>query len=334
MNIDPNDDQALTKLYKSGAKETPSSQLDRKILDYAVNKNRPGLGGSHFGGDWKVPLSLAASVLLVFTILVQLDKNPEQLPKDLPPLPSTEKKADVLSVPADSEFGYDKNRSLNEAFESPSESESQAKSNKNGIEFEAEESLGNSATPALPAIPENKVEARKKLQRQNQEVLSQPEAILEQSAPSDDYQPSSEAVQSREVSPQKTPQRAPELSKDSLKEPAKESAGKAKQSTVQENNGDRSATTESIERDEAIQLESNHAQQPASSREDDSLIVDKIEQEAEDEAEFAALPVDDWLLTIEKLIANENYAEAVRELEKFKQAHPEINVLDLESKIP
>ncbi len=37
---------------------------------------------------------------------------------------------------------------------------------------------------------------------------------------------------------------------------------------------------------------------------------------------------------IEKLIAKKDYAEAARQLQKFKQTHPKVNVEDLDSKIP
>jgi len=107
-NNQSHNDSALSKLYKSGVNESPSSQLDEKILNYAAKQNIHTSHSSHFDGGWKVPLSLAASVLLVFTILLQLDNNPEQLPKELPPLPTTNKTdADIffeaeesLDVPA------------------------------------------------------------------------------------------------------------------------------------------------------------------------------------------------------------------------------------------
>ena len=48
----------------------------------------------------------------------------------------------------------------------------------------------------------------------------------------------------------------------------------------------------------------------------------------------ANLPVGDWLLLIETLIAKKDYAEARRQIDKFKIAHPKVNVEDLEAKIP
>ena len=58
------------------------------------------------------------------------------------------------------------------------------------------------------------------------------------------------------------------------------------------------------------------------------------DSEAKREQEFAPIPVEDWLLMIEKLIARKDYAEAARQLQKFKQAHPKVNVEDLDAKIP
>ena len=54
----------------------------------------------------------------------------------------------------------------------------------------------------------------------------------------------------------------------------------------------------------------------------------------EEDLDFAPLPVEDWLLMIELLVAKKDYAEAARQLNKFKQAHPNVNVEDLDSKIP
>ena len=326
MKIDPNhdstqNDRALSRLYKSGAKNTPPPALDRKILDYAANNNKPGIGDSHFGGGWKVPLSLAASVLLVFTILLQLDKNPEQLPEELPPLPTSEK-PDILSVPVDHDFVEDENRSLNEALEA----QSKVNDNQDTIGLDVEEALKDHTTRVSPAVSENKAEARKKLQRQNQGVISQPKAILEQSAPSNNYRSRSEAEQKREIAPQETSQPIQEFSK--------EPTSKAKQSTAQENAAGENTTTENIGHKEAMQLESNPVLKPMPAGKDDSLILDKIGKKTEGAAEFATLPAHKWLQSIEELIINEDYAEASRQLKEFKQSHPEIDVADLEAKIP
>ncbi len=329
MNIDHNNDsaqndKALSKLYKSGVKNKPPLELDRKILDYAANKNKPGFNDSHFGGGWKVPLSLAASVLLVFTILLQLDKNPDQLPKELPPLPTSEK-ADIFSTPADSDLTNDKNRSLNET----SDSQPNPNDYNDVVGFDAEEALNDRAAPT---DSKSKAEARKKLQRQNQGVISQPESTLEQSAPNNDYRTRSEAEQKREITPQNTPKSMQDISK----EPAINSTNKAKQSSIQEyeNAAGENVATESIESEDAMLLESNQMQKSVPARKDGSLIGDETETKTGDTTEFATLPAKDWLQSIKELIKNEDYAEASLQLEKFKQAHPEINVSNLETKIP
>ncbi len=54
----------------------------------------------------------------------------------------------------------------------------------------------------------------------------------------------------------------------------------------------------------------------------------------EEDLDFVPLPVENWLLMIELLVAKKDYAEAARQLNKFKQAHPNVNVEDLDSKIP
>ena len=65
-----------------------------------------------------------------------------------------------------------------------------------------------------------------------------------------------------------------------------------------------------------------------------SASTSAVDSEARGEQEYASIPVGDWLLMIEKLIARKDYAEAARQLQKFKQAHPKVNVEDLDAKIP
>ena len=118
---------------------------------------------------------------------------------------------------------------------------------------------------------------------------------------------------------------------DRMQDPSKGVLDEQKQSTIQE--GSRStngAAAGTILREKSMDLESNqpqHAQEPMTQHREDAQI-------AEDESGFAPIPVEDWLLMIEKLIARKDYAEAARQLEKFKQAYPKVNVEDLEAKIP
>ena len=70
-------------------------------------ENAPLLSGSHFGAGWKVPLSLAAGVVLVFTLLVQLDRNPP--PSEIVSIPVGDKSRSE-STPADAagkDYGSD-----------------------------------------------------------------------------------------------------------------------------------------------------------------------------------------------------------------------------------
>lgn len=325
MSIESQDDQVLAQLYKKGAKETPSPELDRKILDYAAQKNTPAHGSSHFGGGWKVPLSLAASVILVFAILVQLDRSPEQL--EMPPIPTSDK-SDVKSVPMDELKTDDFSRSIGDKLATDRD-----------IGFEAEDLSGRIETQAPSTESPSKLESRKK--RELKETKSQPETTLEQSRQYDDYRLNNELeleqipAESPPVSspsakpkasnvpapvitrPTKTPERMQELSKDASRT--------RKSSTDQDGLGSANgAAVESVAPERAISVESNQTQQTQAG-EDASI---------EEEADFVPMPVEDWLLLIEQLLARKDYAEAARQLEKFKQAHPTVNVDDLESKIP
>jgi len=82
MNNETNnqkDNEVLTQLYKTGANETPPAKLNYEIIKYAadaqVNTESPIEGSSHFGGGWKVPLSMAACLVVVFGLLVQIDQG-------------------------------------------------------------------------------------------------------------------------------------------------------------------------------------------------------------------------------------------------------------------
>ena len=88
----------------------------------------------------------------------------------------------------------------------------------------------------------------------------------------------------------------------------------------------RSMSKESIYREDS---------QTSSDMAADTELGDKeVQTEEQSESKFAPIPVEDWLLMIERLVAKKDYAEAARQLEKFKQAHPKVNVEDLDAKIP
>jgi len=328
MSIESQNDQVLAKLYKKGAKQTPSSELDRKILDYAANKNKPVRGSSHFGGGWKVPLSLAASVVLVFAILVQLDQSPEQL--EIPPTPTTDK-SDSMSAPMDEITTEEFKDSVGDSVGVDSD-----------IEFETEGLSGRTETQAPSSAPQRKLESRKKLE--SQDSMSHPETSLEKSRQFDDFKLNNELEMNQEsqASPPSTKSKASNAPAseptqqsnkqlEHMQDISKDAPNENKKSTIQEssrsNNG---AAVGSMSRERGKSVEDNQnqqAQEPVIQNREDSFM-------AKEEADFAPIPVEDWLLMIEKLIARKDYAEADRQLKKFKQAHPKVNVEDLESKIP
>lgn len=260
MTPDPQDDQVLAQLYKEGAKNTPPAKLNYEIISYATNANQniPSHKqvSSHFDDGWKVPLSMAASVVIVFALLVQLDQSPQQL--ELPSTPDIS-----ISVEPKSRQPQD-----NVLISKPATEKL----------YETEESLANdiSSKNAEQKTDKSQV-ARQQMQESSKDVLSS----VTETAPKDNIQP-----------------------KNLSEKPVAQGHEDTLNASVI------SADTE-IESDEA------HTQ-----------------KKAENEPELAPIPVEDWLLMIELLIARKDYAEADRQLVKFKQAHPKINVDDLDAKIP
>ena len=318
MSIESQDDQVLAQLYKEGAKETPSPELDQKILDYAANKNKSAHGSSLFGGGWKVPLSLAASVVLVFTILVQLDQSPEQL--EIPSIPTSDK-SDNLSVPMDEKRIGDFNEP-DLGLSVPAQD----------ILNRASKSLDQVESDTSAATTENKLESRKKFEQQ--ETMPRSESSLEKSRQFDDFKMNNELEM--EQTPGYAPDGSPTFASPSAKQKASSAptpeTTRATESLEPMQNSPLNTTgaSTSMSFEESMNDESNkeqEAQEPGRQDRDNALMADE-------EAGFAPMPVEDWLLMIEQLVARKDYAEAARQLEKFKQAHPKINVEDLESKIP
>ena len=273
MKDDSKDNQILSKLYKEGAKESPSAELDQKILEYAAKKNKSKHATSHFSGGWKVPLSLAASVVVVFALLIQLDQS--NIQQDLPAVPAYEE-SDAKPVTEDEDLG-------------------------NNIEFKSSTTIKN-----------GKQESRKKLE---QESVSGPQSVLEKSQQLDEFKLNNESKESH------APAERSAVAEPSAKTPAPET--------------EISKPQRSLDRMQEISKDSiDEGGRARSVEPDQNKQVHEEAVLAEDEAEFAPLPVEDWLLMIEKLIARKDYAEAARQLEKFKQAHPKVNVEDLEAKIP
>ncbi len=288
-NNQSQDEKLLAQLYKEGAKETPSAKINHEIINYAKNADRaapsPEHIGSHFGGDWKVPLSLAASVVVVFALLVQLDQTPQQL--ELPPIPE-------ISIPSESQ-------SLEDAYPVEESTADDISSLKRNIK----ESELDSQKRTDPDIDESRIN-----QSSGQEIQENlQEGMLEK-------------AKSKEVN-------ALNINKPSA---AKKQVGKSiddSEKSISE------ATPNNVMQPKSTNEEFKHQASPSSRK--DTLETSDIAVEKELEIntnEFAPIPVEDWLLMIETLVARKDYAEAARQLEKFKQAHPNVNVEDLDAKIP
>ena len=284
------DDQVLAKLYKKEAKDTPPAKLDNKILNYAANANKSSSEnspvGSHFGGGWKVPLSMAASVVVVFALLVQLDQSPRDI--ELPPIPE-------ISIPTESNQDTAKDEAL-----SSTATREEAKETEDALLDGEARDLIIEQEEQSPAI-QNKPKAAKK--NANKKLESPPQRERVYQAPLEKAESINKTIERQAQEP------AGALSSDSA------------------------VTSGSITKERSMQPNS------LPSHEDtlgtlDSAVDSDAKVEVNTEGEFAPLPVEDWLLMIETFIARKDYAEAARQLQKFKQAHPKVNVEDLESKIP
>ncbi len=278
QNNQSQDDEVLAELYKAGANETAPAKLNYKITNYAKNSDKQ-LSSSHFAGDWKVPLSLAASVVVVFGLLVQLDQSPEQL--ELPSIPE-------LSAPVESTQSKDIKQSESDALiDAPME----------------ERALKQKQEPKKQSITQPNV------------IQSEPEAKRKSEANQGLSGESLRLERSLEKS-KSSDSASPEVF-DSDDRYSSASGGIQQQ---------RSIESEDVHSDENIDTTSGNISEAEIQRKRDST--------ENSEQVFAPIPVEDWILMIEKLIARKDYAEAARQLQKFKQAHPKVNVEDLESKIP
>ncbi len=300
QNNNERDDQVLAQLYKKSAKETPPAKLNSEIINYAANANKKNgnsdLGnnhvGSHFGGGWKVPLSLAASVVVVFALLVQIDQRPKQL--ELPPIPEVSIPSKSKSIENDTAKEALTNEPLLKRDSKPLDLDTQDAEEPDLDESRTKEVIEQEAAPSniqTQPTADNKAEQKQQIYRER----TDDENLLEKNTPSDDTRVQHE-MRSNEAG-------AAKLHKPSV--------AKKQQEDVQ------------IESPQENTQESQESSEIGAS----SALSDTTE-------DFAAIPVEDWLLMIEKLIAQKDYAEAARQLQKFKQAHPKVNVEELDAKIP
>jgi hypothetical protein len=347
------DDEVLAQLYKKGAKETPPAKLNHEIINYAADPDKsheaPKPVGSHFGGGWKVPLSMAASVVVVFALLLQLDQSPQQL--ELPPIPE-------LSIPTEDSVGKSQpiqdehNEELYEAEEALADDTSSFENDTKETDMDSqntgaliidkpantETQRSTDSIQAKPDIIEPGIskqdsikksvdkKTEKKIELLRERVQSQQEPTSTPSAPTSSSSSTITKYKSEEgYAPPKLEKLAkPQATQDRLNSNAPDTSS-----------GAASGTTSGSVKQERSMSESRGDNSTTSGMAADAELTDELRDEnIQTEAEFAPIPVEDWLLMIERLVARKDYAEAARQLEKFKQAHPKVNVEDLDAKIP
>ncbi|QMU60182.1 MAG: hypothetical protein GKR92_13460 [Gammaproteobacteria bacterium] len=324
---DLKDDEVLAQLYKEGAKDTPPAKLNHEIIHYAANADKssssPSHVGSHFGGGWKVPLSMAASVVVVFALLVQLDQNSQHL--ELPPIPE-------ITIPTEQKSTKSKDRAL-KSQPAPEQL------------YEAEESLADDISSFKKDANESDMDSQdadaritdKPVRKESQPIDTiQTERISNKKAEQklETYRERTQTQSTINNEPSITPKPkstegyAPKLTKPQaagkqMHEPSNGTLGSSSEAAPNEVIQQRSMGEKSMPSREDTHTSSGMAA-------DAELGID----EKQNENEFAPIPVEDWLLMIERLVARKDYAEASRQLVKFKQMHPNVNVEDLDAKIP
>ena len=288
------DDEVLAQLFQAGSKDTPPARLDHEILNYAANANRSARVGSHFGGGWKVPLSMAACLVLVFGILVQLEQSNQLL--DLPAIPE-------LTIPAES---HDQN--ADHSIAAPENIEASRDENANKLHMN-ESHVDDATLGSQKDLPANKEKTLIKVQ---------PEFSHER-----------KQLEERTLSPSNAKKITPA---------AQSQAKQLKLKSSPDNLVDEpeSIQKQAIEPEYSAPVLNEDAQESDQNKyiDEQNTSAGTSDREIKLEQEFAPFPVEDWLLMIEKLIARKDYAEAARQLQKFKQAHPKVNVDELEAKIP
>ena len=304
QNNHSQDDQVLAELYKKGAKETAPAKLNYEIINYAAQAKKSKRGSSHFSGDWKVPLSLAASVVVVFGLLVQLDQSPQQV--ELPPIPEISAPIDTTQTKADETEVL----ILEEAKEAMSEDIAPLSQERKETEFGTLQSVPNEERATNePLSPTQLPDAERSKIQQKPTSKKRAESKNEYFRDRQIHEPALEKSKSFNIEGKSSQAASP-------------SASTAGKEIIQQ----RTIETEVMQSRENTDIESDIASD--SELDSTGISIERAEQE------FAPIPVEDWLLMIEKLVARKDYAEAARQLQKFKQAHPKVNVEDLESKIP
>ncbi len=336
-------DKVLAQLYKEGAKDTPPAKLNHKIINYAANANKPASAhsqvSSHFSDGWKVPLSMAASVVVVFALLVQLDQNPQQL--ELPPIPE-------ITIPTEQEPTESKDNALKsqpapkalyEAEESLADDASIFKNDTNESDMDSQDAdaliidkpLRKKSQPSTDSIQIKRI-----INKNAKQKIESPRdrTILEKAKSTDKSRIQSNEPSTAPSTPASTISK-PESTEGYASKPTKPQTAKKQ---IQEPNNDALGSSSEAAPNGAMQQRSM-SKESIENREDSRISSDlaadaELGEEKQNENGFSPIPVEDWLLMIEKLVARKDYAEAARQLEKFKQAHPNVNVEDLDAKIP
>ncbi|MFK7816925.1 MAG: hypothetical protein AB8B92_11380 [Gammaproteobacteria bacterium] len=340
-NDNPNqDDRVLAQLYKEGAKDEPPAKLNYEIINYAANASKSDSKssqknnkvGSHFGGGWKVPLSMAASVVIVFALLVQLEQSPQQL--ELPPIPeisipteSRDKLFKSKTSPADI---FEEESVTNDALIIEREINELSTSSDNIID------LKENQKPNINHVPSNipsSANSTKEKQPPTRNGLILEES-LDNVTRTDEFRIEDDSNQGLSTAPSITTQESKSIE---LSAPTNSKPTTAKKQIQKADHGDTITSSPKIAPSESMQQRST-THEPATQ----SMDIDNAgatsdmtpEIAAESEQSFAPIPIENWLVMIEQLIARKDYAEAARQLKKFKYAHPEVDVEDLDTKIP
>ena len=375
---DRKDDEVLAQLFKKGAKEAPPAKLNSKILNYAANPDKsvtaPTSVGSHFGGGWKVPLSMAASVVVVFALLVQLDQTPQQL--ELPPIPEISIPSEdsaAKSQPMSDENKDEHNEELFEKEIFSADDSTSFKNDRSESDLDSQRSgalIIDNPTSTKAQRPADSVQAKPVIIKPNtsdsitikksvdikveeKSTTSRERTQIQQESKANPPAPASTSSSNPSSTTTSTISKSKEgyapLKSESLAKPqaAKKQMQPLEKEILNHNATDtvsgKSSNTSSGAGKQQRSMQERRDTSITSDMEADSERSKEFSEESvnksnsdhiQTNSEFAPIPVEDWLLMIEKLVAQKDYAEAARQLTKFKQAHPKVNVEDLDAKIP
>ena len=136
----------LSELYQHASREEPPEELDARILSEARRAADPHHRSSPFAGDWKVPASIAAALIIGLTVVFQLEDQGE-LPVPMtsesprPEADTTAARREATKQPAKTRFttpattvSEDENRGVQSLAPAPSTTESKTRSHATPLE--------------------------------------------------------------------------------------------------------------------------------------------------------------------------------------------------------